>query len=143
MTALETLHAAEKYLCEGLMKLCATYLAGQLNSENVLYVYQRICMYPQAGNRENVPIDNQPSAPPLEELNDQSIGSQENQKPHQHPRSSWCSFLLNSCLEYIDKNSTAILRSEVNFEESPSWQNVLVYIFINYLRLLRFYKINF
>lgn len=113
MTALETLHAAEKYLCEGLMKLCATYLVGQLNSENVLYVYQRICMYPQAANRNTV-VDNQPSAPPLEELSPLNTRSQGDQEAHHQSRSSWCSFLLNSCLEFIDKNATAVLRSEVN-----------------------------
>jgi hypothetical protein len=112
-TAMETLHAAEKYLCDGLMKISATYLAGQLNPENVLYIYQRTCMYPEAGNRESVLAeDNQPSAPPLEEFNN-TESSQTNVDAQTQSRSNWCSFLLNNCLEFIDKNASAVLRSEV------------------------------
>lgn len=116
MTALETLHAAEKYLCDGLMKICATYLAGQLNSENVLYIYQRTSMYPEASHHQSLSsnIDNRPSAPPLEDYSASSEGSQQQNANSQAPsRSSWCSFLLNSCLEFIDKNASAVLCSEV------------------------------
>ena len=115
---METLHAAEKYLCDGLMKICATYLVGQLNPENVLYIYQRTCMYPEAGHQESVlaEMDNRPSAPPLEEFNAPNTESPQanaNANAHVQSRSSWCSFLLNSCLEFIDKNASAVLLSEV------------------------------
>jgi hypothetical protein len=112
---METLHAAEKYLCEGLMKICATYLADQLNTENVLYIYQRTCMYPEAGHQESGlagRIDNRPSAPPLEEFNAPNAESPQANAQTQS-RSTWCSFLLNSCLEFIDKNASAVLLSEV------------------------------
>lgn len=116
LTALETLHAAEKYLCGGLAKICATYLANQLNQENVLYVYQRTCMYHQVDNSQSVSSgDTQPSAPSLEQFHSPNIiGSQLNQTTQQLARSSWCSFLLNSCLEFIDRNASAVLLSEVN-----------------------------
>ncbi|EFX70969.1 hypothetical protein DAPPUDRAFT_327656 [Daphnia pulex] len=117
-TAMETLHAAEKYLCEGLMKICATYLADQLNTENVLYIYQRTCMYPEAGHQESGlagRIDNRPSAPPLEEFNAPNAESPQANAQTQS-RSTWCSFLLNSSLEFIDKNASAVLLSE-EFEE--------------------------
>lgn len=113
LTALETLHAAEKYLCDGLMKICATYLAGQLNAENVLHIYQRTSLYPSAGEEQSL-SSNQPTAPPLEEFDSTETRSQEHQQNvEQKPRSSWCSFLLNSCLDFIDKNARAVLSSEV------------------------------
>ena len=105
LTAMETLHAAEKYLCDGLMKICANYLANQLNADNVLHIYQRICMYPLATMQQ--PSQDQPSFLPLEEID--SIESQNTSK-----ESIWCSFLLNCCLEFIDRNARDVLVSEVN-----------------------------
>ncbi|KAK4027169.1 hypothetical protein OUZ56_016181 [Daphnia magna] len=119
MTALETLHAAEKYLCDGLMKICATYLVGQLNPQNVLFIYQRTSMYPEADHQQSPSsnVDNRPSAPPLEDCGTPGGESQQqNANLQTQSRSSWCSFLLNSCLEFIDKNASAVLCSE-EFEE--------------------------
>lgn len=128
MTALETLHAAEKYLCDGLMKICATYLVGQLNPQNVLFIYQRTSMYPEADHQQSPSsnVDNRPSAPPLEDCGTPGGESQQqNANLQTQSRSSWCSFLLNSCLEFIDKNASAVLCSEVTTCIFVSTKNIL------------------
>lgn len=45
VTAVETLHAAQKYLCDGLMEICVEYLAEQLSNDNVLQILQRCRIY--------------------------------------------------------------------------------------------------
>ena len=45
VTAVETLHAAQKYLCDGLMEICVQYLAEQLSTDNVLKILQRCSVY--------------------------------------------------------------------------------------------------
>ena len=124
VTAVETLHAAEKYLCQGLVKECVHYLASQLNTENVLQIFQRTRLY--------VPTDDpaQPSAPPLDVIDRSpsidSLSAQQQQQEHefrqlqqqqqleqQQQRMSWCSYLINQCLEFIDKNASGVLASEV------------------------------
>ncbi len=133
---METLHAAEKYLCEGLMKICATYLADQLNTENVLYIYQRTCMYPEAGHQISGlgRIDNRPSAPPLEEFNAPNAESPQANAQTQS-RSTWFSFLLNSCFEFIDKNASAVLLSEVIIKLRCSVGKVVGFV-ANYVGLV-------
>ena len=112
LTAMETLHAAEKYLCEGLMKICANYLANQLNADNVLHIYQRTCLYPLA-KLQHLSHD-QPSAPPLEDIDSESQNTSR--------VSNWCSFLLNCCLEFIDRNARDVLVSEVNSVETAFYK---------------------
>lgn len=92
------------------MKQCVIYLSGQLTSENVLQIYQRCRFY--------LPTNfNQPSAPPLEEIDlvqpsPMNI-SLDNQSIANQARLNWCSYLMNSCLEFIDENASTVLSSEV------------------------------
>lgn len=121
VTAVETLHAAEKYLCDGLMKICATYLASQLNPDNVLQIYQRARFYAPPEEKAA-----EPSAPSLDDIMDDQSGLPLHPTASypavisQSASSCWCSFLMNSCLEFVDKNASAVLTSEVILS-SPSF----------------------
>ena len=93
----------------GLMKQCVIYLSGQLTTENVLQIYQRCRFY--------IPTNfDQPSAPLLEEIDLEPSPmkiSLENQSIANQARLNWCSYLMNSCLEFIEENASIILSSEV------------------------------
>ncbi len=112
VTAVETLHAAEKYICDGLMKICATYLAGQLSPDNVLQIYRRARFYAPP-DRPDV----EPSAPSLEDIISDEEGRLQKQSVVSNSQPSvgscWCSFLVNECLKFIDTNASAVLTSEV------------------------------
>ena len=118
VTAVETLHAAEKYLCDGLMKICATYLASQLTADNVLPIYQSARLYAPPVREEVGPAE--PSAPSLDQIETDHqptrLADDLSSDVNQSTASCWCSFLMNSCLEFIDKNATAVLNSEVIYK---------------------------
>jgi len=119
VTAVETLHAAQKYLCDGLMEICVQYLAEQLSTDNVLKILQRCSVYAPVPSQDQLDNDNAPSAPPLDviemplvsmpDVPDGPVYRQQQQK-------CWFSLLMNHCLHFIDKNASAVLASE-DFEE--------------------------
>lgn len=115
VTAVETLHAAEKYLCHGLLKDCVQYLASQLTIDNVLPILRRTRLYTPADDPTP-----RPSAPPLDESSAMAVSvdnteDQVRRLQQQQQRAGLCSYLLDQCLEFIDTNASGVLASEVRF----------------------------
>ena len=106
-TAVKTLHTAEKYLCDGLLKLCVSYLSSQLNTENVFQILQAVRIYVEATN---------PDALVLKLNQDQQntpFWRAFQEDPKYDPCVKLSAQLIDNCLEFIDKNATAVLSTEV------------------------------
>ncbi|XP_067002953.2 BTB/POZ domain-containing protein 2 isoform X2 [Anabrus simplex] len=127
-TALTTLYAAHKYQCEGLERLCITYLSSHLDPTCVLDIYHDMLFYNHAADtlsQATMQHGNNwaPSAPPL---NPDDIPSDVHQNVKQEVPvpvqtktfststsiSALYAELLNNCLRYIDCQADQVLQQE-------------------------------
>ena len=131
-TAFETLYAALKYQCAGLLRLCVTYLDSKLDDTTVLEIYKHVylindpILLPQdvhenSPSSKSVPVPSVPipSAPPLE--SDDAYGGQTlPARTGCQPQISqdftdaiiYCGALHYNCLLYIDKHASDVLKQE-------------------------------
>ncbi|XP_015189035.1 PREDICTED: BTB/POZ domain-containing protein 6-A [Polistes dominula] len=107
-TARATLDVAHQYLCSDLARLAINYLEENLNSSNVLEVYENLYLYANPLSfstieDKNNESSNKPSAPPAPNDEAGEIAAA-------------CTVLLSRCLDIIDANPSTILTQE-RFEE--------------------------
>ncbi|XP_014606576.1 PREDICTED: BTB/POZ domain-containing protein 6-A isoform X1 [Polistes canadensis] len=109
-TARATLDVAHQYLCLDLARLAINYLVENLNSSNVLEVYENLYLYANPlsfptieDNNTITESSNKPSAPPASDDEASEIAAA-------------CTELLSRCLAIIDANPSTILNQE-RFEE--------------------------
>nr|CAD7432923.1 unnamed protein product [Timema monikensis] len=108
-TALSTLQAANKYMCDGLVHTCIEYLDLHLDTATVIDVYQVVNMY--ASNCT-------PSAPPLYDdhmLSSTSCGQHFTESNVQVDVDCY-NALLHNCLQFIDIHAEKVFQQE-NIED--------------------------
>nr|CAD7267241.1 unnamed protein product [Timema shepardi] len=108
-TALSTLQAANKYMCDGLVHTCIEYLDLHLDTTTVIDVYQVVNMY--ASNCT-------PSAPPLCDdhmLSSTSYG-QHFTESNVQVDVDYYNALLHNCLQFIDVHAEKVFQQE-NIED--------------------------
>ncbi|KAK3856086.1 hypothetical protein Pcinc_037555 [Petrolisthes cinctipes] len=126
-----TLQVAIQYLCPELADLCVQYISSNLTPANVLRVFQEIYRYCPAQDQQEHTLPAVPSAPSLEELQRPSQEPTPDQKTKDkrsreslsqlhdlceeadlRDPTACCGDLFNTCLEMIDRNTSAVLASE-------------------------------
>lgn len=95
------------------MKICVEYLTSQLNTDNVLHIFERSRLYAPASvvaaaAAAAAMADHAPSAPPMDSSH--NGGGEDGGEGQQ---SFWCGYLLERCLDFVDDNASAVLASEV------------------------------
>lgn len=118
-STLDTLSLAIKYLCPDLAERCIIHLRSQLTPNNVIRVLRWIYLYCYCPSQK--PYSSEPSAPSLEDLEDNGTSIANSVDPTES-----CHLLRNECLDMIDQHSDAVLSSEsLMLAEAPVLQMVL------------------
>ncbi|XP_063241685.1 BTB/POZ domain-containing protein 2-like [Bacillus rossius redtenbacheri] len=106
-TALATLQAADKYMCDGLVRTCVQYLDLTLEPASVLDVLQTARVYCRDDHHAA-----RPSAPPSPEDPD-PVEEEEEEHPSTAPATEdACSALLHNCLQFVDLHADEVLSQE-------------------------------
>lgn len=132
-TALNTLYAAFKYQCGGLVKICVLYLDSEIDRSSVLEIYRHLRIYydpsllsdhsPQDDSSSSQQSSVSPSAPPLEmiiacsrgQISPVQEGACQSLPEHGDDINevmSYCGALQHNCLQYMDLHTREVLEQE-------------------------------